>query len=66
MSLIVGVKFKNSAKVYYFSPEGIEFAENDGVIVETPSTRLDSRISAQIAEITEKMITGTENELEQK
>ena len=35
MSLIVGVKFKNSAKVYYFSPEGIEFAENDGVIVET-------------------------------
>ena len=38
----------------------------DGVIVETPSTRLDSRISAQIAEITEKMITGTENELEQK
>ncbi len=38
----------------------------DGVIVETPSTRLDSRISSQIAEITEKMITGTEDELEQK
>ena len=38
----------------------------DGVIVETPDIRLDSRISAQIAEITEKMITGTEDELGQK
>lgn len=38
----------------------------DGVIVETPNTRLDSRISAQIAEIGEKMLTGTDNELEQK
>ena len=38
----------------------------DGVIVETPATRLDSRISAQIAEITEKMMTGTENELGQE
>lgn len=38
----------------------------DGVIVETPSIRLDSRVSSQIAEITEKMLTGTEDELEQK
>lgn len=38
----------------------------DGVIVETPTTRLDSRISAQIAEIAAKMLTGTENELGQK
>ena len=38
----------------------------DGVIVETPSTRLDSRISSQIAEIAEKMLTGAEDELEQK
>ena len=37
----------------------------DGVIVETLSTRLDSRISTQIAEITEKMLTGTNDELEQ-
>lgn len=38
----------------------------DGVIVETPDIRLDSRISAQIAEIAEKMLTGTEDELGQK
>ena len=30
----------------------------DGVIVETPGTRLDSRVSAQIAELTQKMLTG--------
>lgn len=37
----------------------------DGVIVETLNTRLDSRISTQIAEITQKMLTGTNDELEQ-
>ena len=36
----------------------------DGVIVETMSTRLDSRISAQISEIAHKMLTGADNELE--
>lgn len=37
----------------------------DGVIVETLNTRLDSRISTQIAEIAEKMLTGANDELEQ-
>lgn len=36
----------------------------DGVIVETLATRLDSRISTQIAEIAEKMLTGANDELE--
>ncbi len=35
MAEIVGVKFRNSGKLYYFSPEGVEFKEGDGVIVET-------------------------------
>ena len=38
----------------------------DGVIVETPSTRLDSRFSVQIAEIAEKMLTGTDDGMGQK
>ena len=39
----------------------------DGVIVETPQTRLDSRISAQISEITQKMLTeGNDDELEEE
>ncbi len=35
MPQIIGVKFKSSTKVYYFSPEGIEFKTDDGAIVET-------------------------------
>ena len=39
----------------------------DGVIVETPDTRLDSRISVQIAEIARKMMTGVaDNDMEQE
>lgn len=37
----------------------------DGVIVEAPDARLDSRISSQIAEIAQNMLTGTHDELEQ-
>lgn len=36
----------------------------DGVIVETLNTRLDSRISAQIFEISQKMLMGDTDELE--
>ncbi len=37
MAKIIGVKFKNTAKIYYFSPEeGVDdYKEGDGVIVET-------------------------------
>jgi len=35
MAIIVGIKFKNSTKSYYFDPVGIEFKEGDGAIVET-------------------------------
>ncbi len=37
MAKIIGVKFKNTAKVYYFSPasESDEYVEKSGVIVET-------------------------------
>jgi len=38
----------------------------DGVIVETPTTRLDSRISAQIGELTQKMLTGGSDGMGQK
>ena len=38
----------------------------DGVIVETPSIRLDSRISAQIGELTQKMLTGGGDGMGQK
>ena len=36
----------------------------DGVIVETLSTRLDSRVSTRIAEIARNMLMGADDELE--
>lgn len=35
MAIVVGIKFKNSNKTYYFDPTNIDFEENEGVIVET-------------------------------
>lgn len=35
MAIIVGIKFKNTNKVYYFDPKDMQFEEGDGVIVET-------------------------------
>ncbi len=35
MAIVVGIKFRNSGKVYYFSPENEVFKEGDGVITET-------------------------------
>ncbi|NCA92116.1 stage 0 sporulation protein [bacterium] len=35
MATVVGVRFKNTGKMYYFSPKNIEFQEKDGVITET-------------------------------
>ncbi len=32
---IISVRFKNGGKQYYFNPNGVQFQENDGVIVET-------------------------------
>ena len=33
--IVVGVRFKPAGKVYYFDPDNIELALDDGVIVET-------------------------------
>ena len=35
MAEIIGVKFKNTAKVYYFAPKNEEYKKDSGVIVET-------------------------------
>ncbi|NLL56068.1 MAG: stage 0 sporulation family protein [Clostridiales bacterium] len=35
MAIVIGVQFKSTGKLYYFSPKDIIFEENDGVITET-------------------------------
>ncbi len=36
MAIIVGLKYRTTAKVYYFDPIGIDFQLDEGAIVETP------------------------------
>lgn len=35
MAIVIGIKFKTAQKVYYFDPNGEEFAEGDNAIIET-------------------------------
>ena len=35
MATVIGVKFRTAQKIYYFDPAGEEFAEGDGVILES-------------------------------
>ncbi len=35
MVKVIGIKFRNAGKVYYFDPDGLDIHDNDGVIVET-------------------------------
>ncbi|MCH5156479.1 MAG: stage 0 sporulation family protein [Clostridiales bacterium] len=35
MSEVVGIKFKDSGKLYYFAPKGLTFEKGEGAIVET-------------------------------
>ena len=58
MAIIVGVKFRNSNKVYYFDPMGIEFAEGDGVIVETARGLEYGTVSIPNREVEEKEVVS--------
>lgn len=35
MAVVIGVKFKSAGKSYYFDPQGVEYKQGEGVIVET-------------------------------
>ena len=35
MAIVVGIKFKNNQKTYYFDPKDIELVEGDSVVLET-------------------------------
>lgn len=58
MAIIVGIKFRNTNKVYYFDPTGIEFAEGDGAIVETARGLEFGTVSVPNREVEEKEIVA--------
>lgn len=58
MAIIVGIKFRNGNKVYYFDPKGIAFDEGDGAIVETARGQEFGTVSITNKEVDEKDIVS--------
>lgn len=54
MSQVVGIRFKEVGKVYYFDPIGIELKKNDYVIVETVRGIECGQVAMEIREIDEE------------
>ena len=58
MAIIVGIKFRNGNKVYYFDPQGIAFDEGDGAIVEPARGQEFGTVSITNKEVDEKDIVS--------
>lgn len=58
MATIVGIKFKNTNKVYYFDPKDIVFEEGEGAVVETSRGLEFAQVSIPNKEVDEKEIVS--------
>lgn len=58
MPIIIGVRFKPVGKIYYFAPEGTEYKEGDGVIVETAKGVEFARVAIANREVPEKDVVA--------
>ena len=58
MSLIVGVRFKNNGKTYYFDPGTLSLQAGDSVIVETARGREWGRVSIANTQVDDKEVSS--------
>lgn len=58
MPKIVGVRFKDIGKIYYFSPNEIEFEVGDGVIVETVRGVEFGKVALAVREVDESQLVS--------
>lgn len=58
MPKIVGVRFKDIGKIYYFSPNDIEFEVGDGVIVETVRGVEFGKVALAVREVDESQLVS--------
>ncbi len=56
MAKIVGIRFKNTAKVYYFAPGKEKFKKGDGVIVETARGVEFGTVTIEVKEVDDSEI----------
>ncbi len=55
---VVGIKFKESGKIYYFDPKSIDLKVGDGVIVETARGEEYGFVGAKIKQVDESSIVS--------
>ena len=55
---VIGVRFKSSGRIYYFDPLEFEFAEGDGVIVETTRGQEYGEVAQVAMEVEETVIVS--------
>lgn len=58
MSLIVGVRFKNNGKTYYFDPGTLSLQAGDSVIVETARGQEWGRVSIANTQVDDKEVSS--------
>lgn len=56
MAQVVGIRFKDVGKVYYFDPDGMQFKKGDRVIVETARGVECGEIALQNREVPDEEI----------
>ena len=56
MAQIIGLKFRNTGKIYYFAPKNEEYKKGDGVIVETARGVEYARVSIEKKEVDDSEI----------
>ena len=54
MTEVIGVRFKQVGKIYYFSPNGVQMPIGEKVIVETASSAV--RLQLQIVKLTTRAL----------
>ena len=56
MAKIVGIKFRNTGKIYYFAPKNEEYKKGDGVIVETARGVEFAKVALEVREVSDSEI----------
>ncbi len=66
MIMIVGIKFRDTGKTYYFSPKDIKFREGEGVICETARGVEYGKVCQPNREVSESEIVSPLKEVQRK
>ena len=55
---VVGIRFKNNCKLYYFSPNGLKLNVGDKAVVETPNGNTIATVVSPVTDIDEAQLVA--------